>query len=243
MTLCGAEARDVTLFLRYRLITQENTVAWEASRIAADDIKVRYPRMVVVPGNLHDLPTARGWHNHFPFDVINLDFTDRALGVNEREWPQQLDTLRQICGLQRSAVRSFGLFLTANGTYERGSDRPDEIVMAVLDDAAKRLSDPVPLFRVVRDGLEKEYHLALLDAVPLVVIRIGFECGFDTQCSARWWYVPWNGKKHPPMVTFRFQFAWLNMPLSEPTVRTSTRLVERLALRQGDALSLAPRRL
>ena len=239
MTLCGPQAYDVRLFVRNKLLQPQDVVAWETKTAEVAAIKARFPTLDVVEGNLFTLSTRPpSWLRRFPFDVLNLDFTGRSFSKEDVEWPDPLLVVRTVCEVQRQEKPQFRLFLTCNGTFPTGCRRCRESVTSVLEYAAVRLGEPAPLFRVTRDGLEHDYHQTLLQVIPLVVIRTGFDAGYDVECSGKSWYVPWRTQAHPPMVSMVFSLVRHDAPLSESSFSAANRLENKMAARQFHALSL-----
>ena len=236
LTFAGAEGHDIELFAtQERLILLENIHVWESSADAAALIQQKYGlTLKVKQGEAFDLCRKKDEKSFFPFQIINLDYTSGAFGGQTPRWiPTKLETIQVILSTQRECATSFLLFLA----FAAGPDVDTEIgrvfVHKAAFDLAKRLGHTEPLFNLTRN-LSNTYADTLAAIIPCIIIRMGGEQSFDTQCLKKSVYHPYRSRK-TTMLNFVFSLTYENPPLTSSTLQNMMRMDGAIEKRQHES--------
>ena len=139
----------------------------------------------------------------FPYDVINLDFTRPPFRLRGRGQSRQIQAITKVFQLQSAHRRSFTLFLT----FPAEEDLDDAQGTARLRETIKsNLADGPESFReryeaIFGRAMPPRYDETYLLAIPKLVLRAGFQEGFEVCCTRRFTYVG----RQTRMVSFVFE--------------------------------------
>jgi len=151
----------------------------------------------------------------FDFDLINLDFTCRPFKNSSGEMSDELRGIREMFNKQRVSSKSFYLLLTFNANYDPHAHGGNLSLISVVYDHARRFGFHEGYFRLATKGIENNYYVYILEALPSIIIRFGYESAFSVSCIFKCFYVPYGRpNKHPHMASFVFKCEWTNPPLS-----------------------------
>ena len=109
---------------------------------------------------------------------------------------------------------SFDLFLTFEASHQPARLESDRDVAKILQDHATRLGFNEGYYRLATRGIRPSYELTMMETIPSVVIRMGWESGFDTRLSHKAYYTPSGRRSRARLVTFVFESTWDYVPLS-----------------------------
>jgi hypothetical protein len=215
LTFAGPQGHDLELFaIQQKLIRIENIRIWENSPDVAQRLVQKYgPTLNIKQGEAFDLCKAKNEKSFFPFHVVNLDYTSGAFYVDQpRQLPTKLETVQVIINNQEEHATSFLLFLAVAAKADVDSDFGRLFVQKAAFDLAKRLGKTEPLFNLTRD-LAKTYSETLATIVPCIVIRMGGEHHFDTQCIGKAVYRPYRSTK-TTILSFVFSLEYDHVALT-----------------------------
>lgn len=240
LTFPGPKCLDLHLFVRKtKLFKTENVVAFEVREDAAKEILAEYPTLGRLFRNDYEEIVRSGrFDSHFPFDVVNLDFNGNCFDNHSGGIPRKLRAVERTFQLQGSCYTSFDLFLTFEASYQSARVEGDRDVAKILQDHATRLGFNKGYYRLASRGIRKSYDLTMLETIPSVVIRIGWENGFDTRLLHKAYYTPSGRRSRARLITFVFESTWDYVPLSLPRWEWASRIQPRIVHRQEEALEL-----
>jgi hypothetical protein len=151
---------------------------------------------------------AQKW---FPYDVINLDFTQPGFKQKGAKTSITVRTIAKIFMIQRLKSHSFTLFVTLPA-IRHGNDVTGK---AELHNCLQNnLDGSYPVFK--KNFLQKyprkafrDYREFLLVVVPKLIIKYGQSESFDTKCLERCCYI--NEGAQTTMVTFMFDCEFIGL--------------------------------
>jgi len=217
-TFCGPLAFDIELLVvDHKMIKENDVVTWEKDEKARKSAKRKFPWLNIEPIQFDSLwtTTLANTKHRFDFDIINLDFTCRPFRNASGEMSHELLGIRELFRRQRISSKSFHLFLTFNANYDPLAHDGNLSLTRVIYDHARRFGFHEGYFRLATKGVEDNHHLYILEALPSIIIRFGYESAYSVSCIFKCFYVPHDRPtRHPCMVSFVFKCEWTNPPLS-----------------------------
>jgi hypothetical protein len=239
LTFAGAEGHDIELFVTQKhLVLLQNVHVWEASAQAAGALRNKYGLTLrIKQGEAFDLCRSKDEKSFFPFHIINLDYTSGAFGGQAARWlPTKLETVQTVLNNQKECGTSFLLFLA----FAAGDDVDTEVgrvfVHKAAFDLAKRLGRTEPLFKLTRN-VPKTYAETLAGIIPCIIVRMGGEQSFDTQCLNKSIYRPYRSRK-TTMLNFVFSLTYDGSPLTSSTFQNMKRIDETIEKRQHESCEI-----
>jgi hypothetical protein len=238
LTFPGPECLDLRFFIdRERLFKKENVLAFEVKEENAGLIMGNYPGIAVARCPFEEIATSRKFDHKFPFDVVNLDFDGNFFDNGKGGIPRKLKAIERALELQASWYTSFDMFVTFESSYQEGRPASDRDVAKILFDHASRLGFNEGYFGLASKGLRRNYERSMLQVFPSIIIRMGWEHGFDTRLHIRACYRPSRPASRAVLVCFVFGLTWSYAPLSLPLWEWGSTTSETIAKRQQEALS------
>lgn len=239
MTFAGPEGRDIEYFSATQSIFKiENIRVWERNPAAVASLLAKFgPQLKVKQGEAFNLCTAFDERHLFPYNAINLDFTNGAFNLSKpRCVPHRFELLENVVRNQREHAASFLLLFATAATHDVDTDVGKLFVQKIAFDLATRLGETRALFNLTRDPI-KTYPQTLATVIPPAIIRLGGENSYDVQCLGKALYRPY-GATRTAMLCFAFDFTYDYPPLSETFHGSMTRMDEIIRRRQVDSFAV-----
>ena len=237
LTFPGPNCLDLRLFVDQEgLFSLGDVLGVEVGEEVAKAILGVYPRIQLERGRFEDVVHNQRFSRLFPFDVVNLDFDGNCFDNRFGGVPLKLRAIDRTFELQATAYTSFDMFLTFEASYQEGRPAADRDVEMILYDQATRLGTSGRYLHVATDGIQTDFYQSLLDVIPSVVIRLGWEAGFDTALVNRAYYKPTRSTPKTIVIAFVFASTWMHVPLSIPRWDYGSQTSPEILRRQQEAL-------
>jgi hypothetical protein len=225
LTLTSTKTYDINIFKEKGLIATTNSGYLPESLTFCECVPERFAR-------IHNrLPGARGFlgtfedfvgagaigqskraNMWFPYDVINLDFTDPCFKQRGKKTSRTMDAIEKTFYFQKIKKQSFTLFLTIpalkKGDDPTGISQLDECLDTNMRNRYRDFKEK--FFQKYPRRRFRDYREFLLFVVPKLIIRYGQNSTFDISCKERFTYI--NEGARAVMITFVFDCEYVGLP-------------------------------